>query len=58
MEVAKAAIRQGSAAADRIVIRVEGKNYSNSQLVSSAVKIRDQMLRNVRTIYIFPTSHE
>ncbi|KAI3977525.1 hypothetical protein MKX01_000438 [Papaver californicum] len=46
MEVAKAAIRKGSATADKIAIRAEGNNYSNFQLVSTAVKICNDILRN------------
>ncbi|RZC75632.1 hypothetical protein C5167_051116 [Papaver somniferum] len=46
MEVAKAAIRKGSAAADKIGIRAEGNNYSNFQLISTAVKICNDILRN------------
>ncbi|KAI3939700.1 hypothetical protein MKX01_029862 [Papaver californicum] len=46
MEVAKAAIRKGSAAADKIAIRAEGNNYCNFQLVSTAVKICNDILRN------------
>ncbi|KAI3924515.1 hypothetical protein MKW92_016652 [Papaver armeniacum] len=46
MEVAKAAIRKGSAAADKIAIRAEGNNYSNFQLISTAVKICNDILKN------------
>ncbi|KAI3832877.1 hypothetical protein MKW92_002059 [Papaver armeniacum] len=46
MEVAKAAIRKGSAAANKIAIRAEGNNYSNFQLISTAVKICNDILRN------------
>lgn len=46
MEVAKAAIRKGSAAADKIAIRAEGNNYSNFQLISTAVRICNDILKN------------
>ncbi|KAI3845691.1 hypothetical protein MKX03_006671 [Papaver bracteatum] len=46
MEVAKAAISKGSAAADKIAIRAEGNNYSNFQLISTAVKICNDILKN------------
>ncbi|OUZ99991.1 AMP-dependent synthetase/ligase [Macleaya cordata] len=46
MEVVRAAIRQGSAAAERITLRVEGKSYCNYQLINSALKIRNEMLGN------------